>query len=100
MDLELLCLMITEYMKGNGSMIRNKERVMKNIQTETYILGILSMEFKRDKVYILGLMENHMMVNGLEGLKMEKEFGKVSMVMFIWGNGKMAKLMVMEYIRL
>jgi hypothetical protein len=86
------------FMKGNGSMILEKEREWKDIVMETDMKEIFIMERLMEKEFIIGLMERFMMVNGEMELRKVMECGEVFLVIHILVNGRIVKLMGMEYI--
>ena len=57
-----------------------------------------SMVKHMEKAYIIGQMVKSMMVNGLMELRKDMECGKEYLVTPISVNGKIVKLMVMEFI--
>ena len=79
-------------------MIREIKKDMSVIAMEI-LMRVISRKVKlMVKEYIIGLMEKYMMANGVKELKMVMECGKESLVIAIWVNGSILKLMDMEYI--
>ena len=71
---------------------------MSVIQTGTNTRGNLNEEKQLVREFTTGTLEKSMMVNGNMGLKKETVFGKELMAIPILENGKIPKLMGMEFI--
>lgn len=65
MDLVLCFTIKTEFMKEGGKMIKDMEKVMRDIKTETDMKEIFKTAKLTGKEFIIGLMEKFMMENGI-----------------------------------
>jgi len=86
------------FMKGSGSMILGKEREWKDIVMETNMKEIFIMVRLMEKEFIIGLMERFTTENGEMESRKVMECGEAFLVIHILVNGRIVKLMDMEYI--
>lgn len=70
-------MIMDEYMKGNGLMIGDMEKAMRNTQMQIYIKEVLKEVKLMDMEYIIGKMERFMKVNGKMARNLDKGLGKV-----------------------
>jgi hypothetical protein len=82
-------------MKEIGLMIKEMEKDLKDMQMEILILEYFSKEKHMVMVYIDGLMEKFMMVNGTRDLNMDMVYGKVIKMIHMLVNGLSQEHMVM-----
>jgi hypothetical protein len=85
-------------MKDSGDMIIVKAKAWKSTLTGTSMKEISKKEKLMEKVSTIGLTEKSMMENGKMELKKAMVCGEVYLEIVISDNGKIVKLMDMEFI--
>ena len=77
--------------------LTNKEKEMKFFLMGVFTGVIIFRIEKVEKDIIVGQIPKHTMESGKIIKKMDMEFGRAKKEIPMWGNGKMIKLMVMEF---
>jgi len=86
-----LCIMLAEFTKEIGWMIKDTEEVMKNMPMVISIKENTRMVKLKGRAYTFGKTENHLMVNGLMEQKRVMAYGEVRVVIHILVSGRTAR---------
>lgn len=94
---ELLFIITVDFMKENGSMIKEKEEVLKYFQMETVTKENIKEVNLLEKVYILGRKGKFTMGSGTMEKRKVTGYGQDHKKIHTLVNGKRVKLMVMVF---
>ena len=97
MGKELLFMILVEFMKDNGKMIRGMEEDLSFMLMETPIQENIKMAKPKVKVFINGVMVRYMMDNLRMALNREMDCGRVYKEILMLVIGLAIKLMAMAF---
>lgn len=98
MDREYYSILMVEYIKATGVIIKETAKAFKNLRIALSIKETMLTVNLKDVVDMNGRMEKFIKVNGKMGLNMDQEYGEDQKVTLILENGKREKHKVMEFI--
>ena len=90
-DMENMCGLIKDNIKGFGKIIKCMERVFLHGQTVEDIKVNTLLIKSKERVFLFGQMEEHMMVSGKMESRMVKEYTDLKMELSVKAYGKMVK---------